>query len=214
MKPLAKEKCMAKKDHIQTSVVPSSPDQSRLKTRRILYLVSGFFGALCLVCVVVAWSILPHRRSPQQLLTFSRGRGHDVGEMYTPSYMGVDGQGTIYVGDWDDGRVSVFDATGNYLRVINLGDGTVLLGMAVAQDGTLYLSYDGSIYRLDPDGNQTTLSYKDAKGDTIANISGIALEPDGTLAAADNLGDVLHFIADGTPHVVLAKAFDLPSFSS
>jgi len=126
----------------------------------------------------------------------------------------VDGHGTIYIADWDDAHINVFDVSGNYQRVINLGDGTVLLGMAVAQDGTLYVSYAGSVHRMDLDGSQITLSYQDAQGHTIADLSGIALGPDGTLAAADNFGDVLHFSADGTPRVVLAKAFDLPSFSS
>ncbi len=203
---------MSQNKHVhQTS--SNIPGSDRIN-RKILLIVLGLIGGVCLLCSVSWWSILPHWRSAQILLTFNTDRGHDVGQMYTPSYIGVDGQGTIYVGDWDDGRVSVFDSTGKYLRVIDIGKGTVLLGMAVAQDGTLYFSYDGSIHRMDPQGNQSTLSYVDARGDTIANISGIALEPDGSLAAADNFGDVLQISADGRPQVVLAKAFDLPSFSS
>ena len=204
---------MTRNNPIQHNTIPENSHQSR-NARRSLYIVSGIIGALCLICVVAAWSVLPHRKSPHQLLTFSRVRGHDAGQMYTVSYMGVDGQGRIYIGDWDDGRVSVFDASGKDLRVVNLPDGTELLGMAVAQDGTLYFSYDGSIHRMNPDGSQSTISYVNSKGSTLANISGIGLGPDGTLAAGDNFGDVLTIPSSKAPQVVLAKAFDLPSFSS
>lgn len=37
--------------------------------------------------------------------------------------------------------------------------------------------------------------------------------PDGSLAAADNSGDILRFGPDGTAELILAEAFDLPSFS-
>jgi outer membrane protein assembly factor BamB len=204
---------MAKPRRIQQSVFPADSPPSTAQVRRTLIIVLGSIFGICFLCGLGLWISLPRWRSPQTLLTFG-SRGHDVGQMYTPTYIGVDGQGMIYVGDWDDGRVSVFDPTGKYLRVINLGDGTVLLGMAVAQDGTLYFSYDGAIHRMDPQGHKTTLAYSDAKGDLIADVSGIALEPDGTLAAADNSGDVLHFNSAGDAQLVLAKAFQLPSFSS
>lgn len=205
---------MSNKGYIQLGAVSGSPEPLRSGTRKILSLVLGVFSVLCLMCIVLSWSILPHRKSPHQLLTFSRVRGQAAGQLYTVSYMGVDGQGRIYIGDWDDGRVSVFDASGNDLRVVNLPEGTELIGMAVAQDGTLYFSYDGSIHRMNPDGSQSTISYLDSKGNTIANISGIGLGPDGTLAAGDNFGDVLTIPSNETPRVVLPDAFDLPSFSS
>src|SRR5258708_4315301 len=136
---------MAKPRRVQESVFPAESAPSISTVRRALFIVVGTILGICLVSGLGLWSILPRWRSPQKLLTFG-SRGHDVGQMYTPTYLGVDGHGTIYVGDWDDGRVSVFDSTGKYLRVINLRQGTVLLGMPVAPAGPLYLSYAALIH--------------------------------------------------------------------
>jgi len=191
----------------------TSAQPSGGRAKRVLFIVLGALVSLCVVCVVAAVLIIPPKRYPQQLLVFGE-KGRAVGQLYHPTYISLDGQGNIYVADWNDGRINEFDPHGKYLRVIDLGSGTNILGLAVAPDGTIYISYDAVIHKLDAHGHETILSHADAKGDLLSDISGIALGADGSLAAADLSGDVLHFAKDGSVKVLLPRVYDLPSFSS
>lgn len=62
----------------------------------------------------------PQRVYPKQLLAFGT-KGRAPGMFYHPSCISLDGQGNIYVADWGDGRINVFDPTGKFLRLINVG---------------------------------------------------------------------------------------------
>ena len=188
-------------------------EAARERGRRTIRVLQGIFVLIIFACLVTFLTIGPHWYSPKQLLAFG-AEGTEPGQLYHPSYIGLDGHGNIYVADWDDGRINVFDPTGKFLRLISVDHPTNFLGMAVAPDETVYVSYDGVIHRLDTKGNDSTLSYADARGDLLGDISGIALGADGSLAAADNNGDVLFFETDGTAKRLLAQAYNLPSFSS
>lgn len=181
--------------------------------RKLLGIPLAIIASLCVVCVVSLAILAPRKPPTKQLLSFGK-EGHDPGQFYHMAYLAVDGQGRIYEADWDTGHVNIFDGAGNYLHRIELGDGTVILGLAVAPDGTVYISHDAVIHRIGLDGSDTTLANADQKGDLLSDLSGIALGPDGSLYAADNFGDLLRFGSGGQAQVVLPKAFDLPSFSS
>jgi hypothetical protein len=114
--------------------------------------------------------------------------------MFTDSrFISVDQAGNIYVGDFEDGRVQIFDSQGGFLRQINIGD-TNLRGLAVKPDGTLYLSYDGEIYIYDGD-----------TGESIGQITrsdqqyfeSIALAADGSLMVISRGENILRFGPDG-----------------
>ena len=204
---------MPKKSQISAASFPTASLPPGWTGKRLLYVALGTVLSVCVLCVTGIAVIVPPRRYPQQLLAFG-AKGTGPGQFKVASYLALDGHGNIYVADWNDGHINIFGPDGKFLRLLDLGSGTIILGLAVAPDGTLYVSHDGTIERRDPDGKKSTLSYADARGDRLADVSGIALGPDGGLAAADNLGDVLAFAPDGSAHPVLARAFDLPSFSS
>ncbi|HEX2697938.1 MAG TPA: NHL repeat-containing protein, partial [Anaerolineales bacterium] len=205
---------MPKKKSFTEISAELEPQPLRMPSRKFLYISLGIILTICVLCLAGALAFLPHWISTKQLLTFG-AEGHEPGQLYHPSFISVDGNGNIYVADWDDGRINVFDSAGNFLRVISLGDGVNILGMAAAPDGTVYVSYDAIIHQLDAKGKETkTFSYADSKGDLLGDITGIALGADGSLAAADNSGDVLHFDPQGKASLVLERAFNLPSFSS
>jgi hypothetical protein len=51
-------------------------------------------------------------------------RGTGEGELRRPTGVAVDGEGIIYVADWDNDRVQVFDSNGLFITII-LGDATL-----------------------------------------------------------------------------------------
>jgi sugar lactone lactonase YvrE len=78
------------------------------------------------------------------LRSVGEGRGAGPGELYFPTYVAVDGTGQVYVSDTMNGRVSIFDAEGTFLRVIGKrGDGFGEFdkpkGVALDTFGNLYV---------------------------------------------------------------------------
>jgi sugar lactone lactonase YvrE len=132
--------------------------------------------------------------------------GTGSGMLNDSRYVGVDRDGTIYAGDYGDGRINIFDSTGKFLRLINLGDKTYIQGMAVAPDGTLYLSYDGEIHRRDAQGNDTILTYNDTDNYPVY-FENIALGADGSLIAAGQDEQIVRFGSDGKVNLVIPQAF-------
>ena len=187
--------------------------QSWRLPRAIIGIPLAVIGSLCLLCIVSLAILAPRNPPTHKVLSFGT-EGHDPGQFYHGAYIAVDGRGNIYEADWDTGHINEFDPAGKLVRQIALGDGTEILGLAAASNGTLYVSYDGIIRRMNADGTEAIIKNDDDHGDPITYVSGIAIGPDGSLAAADNEGNILRIGSDSKFRVVLATAFDLPSFSS
>lgn len=84
-----------------------------------------------------------------QLVTTFGEQGIGPGLLNRAEYLSIDGSGTVYVADYQDGRIQAFDASGKYLHGWQVGDeNTFIHGMAAAHDGTLYVAYDGDINRF------------------------------------------------------------------
>lgn len=128
-----------------------------------------------------------------------------------PEVVNLDAQGNIYVGNNADGTISIFDPSGNLTRSVQWVDKNVndthLNGMAVASDGTIYVSYQGDIHRLNSDGSQTILPY-DQNANLTSYLDGIVMQKDGTLLASDISGNILRFTMDGTVSVIARTPFD------
>ena len=134
----------------------------------------------------------------KQVLAFGE-KGSGPGLFDDPRYVAVDGAGNIYVGDYQDGRVQVFDGQGGFQRQINIGD-SILRGMAVSPGGDLYLAFDGEVHFYDPNGGaQGTLAYDDY-------IDSIALGADGSLYAVIDGETLLRFSPDGSPSLEIPNA--------
>jgi DNA-directed RNA polymerase subunit RPC12/RpoP len=107
--------------------------------------------------------------------------GIGPGMLNDARYIAVDGSGTIYVADYQGGRIQAFDQTGKYLSQFKVGDPkTIIAGLEANHAGDVFVAYDTSIYR-----------YKGATGEPLGELTNpvvgtfgdMAAEPDGSLAA-------------------------------
>ena len=133
---------------------------------------------------------------PREALSIG-GEGTGRGRFTDARHVGVDGDGNIYAADYGGGRVQVFDASGEFVTQWEIeGDSVYLTGMAVAEDGTLYLVYGSELYHVDGQTGETLeqLDWADGWGFEDA----VAL-PDGGVAATwyKNRDDLIIFDADG-----------------
>jgi sugar lactone lactonase YvrE len=102
---------------------------------------------------------------------------------------GVDGEGRIYVSDYESHRIQVFDSEGEFITQWQ-PDGEYIGSVAVARDGTVYAVYGGQIHKFDSEG--TDLGVVTAAGTTIGSgapllddvyFEEVNVTPDGGLIA-------------------------------
>jgi sugar lactone lactonase YvrE len=84
------------------------------------------------------------------------GKGSGAGLYEDARTIAVAADGTVYVGEYDSGRVHQFDAAGTFVRVIDVPaskDGRkYLFGLATDTTGALYVSRANEIVKLGPAG--------------------------------------------------------------
>lgn len=106
---------------------------------------------------------------------------------------GIDGLSQVaYDTTHDDAIVGTSEG-----RVLRIGDGNVatvatglaVVGLAVADDGTVYVAVRGGVERIDPDGTRKTLI------DDVEYVTAIALDPQGRVLLAQEAR--LHRLVDG-----------------
>ena len=158
--------------------------------------VVGFFGAAFFKPTKTPY-IVNSQNAKQEFAIKQLDNGQVV--MNTPRYLGLDQKGQIYAGDFDDGKVNVFDPSGKFLHAFTFGTDVTLNGMAVAPDGTVYLSYKGSLHRLDAQGRIT-----DFETSTHTEpLEAVILDKDGSLLVTDQPGNILRLGQNGTVSQVM-----------
>ncbi len=108
----------------------------------------------------------------------------------------VDGGGRIYVGEYQGGRIQVFDPDGKFINQWNIGDRkTILRGLAADRKGTVYAVYGGNIERF---SGETGSSFGKLQYER-SGFDDVTATPDGGLVAAwySNRDDVVVFDANG-----------------
>ncbi|MCC7361692.1 MAG: hypothetical protein IT317_19565 [Anaerolineales bacterium] len=133
---------------------------------------------------------------PREVLSIG-GEGTGRGRFTDARHVGVDGEGNIYAADYGGGRVQVFDASGEFVTQWTIeGDSVYLTGMAVAEDGSLYLVYGSDLYHLD---GQTGETIEQLDWDEGWGFEDAVALPGGGVAATwyKNRDDLVIFDADG-----------------
>ena len=73
-------------------------------------------------------------------------KGIGPGLLNDARYLAVDGSGTVYVADYQDGRIQAFDSAGKFLHGWQVGDSkTIINGMTANHQGTLFVTYDSGL---------------------------------------------------------------------
>jgi sugar lactone lactonase YvrE len=93
----------------------------------------------------------------------------------------VDGNGTLYVSDYEGGRIQAFDSTGKYLSQFKVGDkNTIVEGLATSLKGEVYVSADGYIYGMDGATGKQLSQWSDPSGGEFGDL---AMTADGNVAS-------------------------------
>jgi len=107
----------------------------------------------------------------------------------------VDGAGRIYVGEYQGGRIQVFDPAGKFVSQWNFGDRKALLrGMAADRKGVVYVVSGGSITRY-----QGETGEKLGQLNAESGFDDVSVGADGGLVTAwhRNRDDIVTFDANG-----------------
>jgi LSD1 subclass zinc finger protein len=149
-----------------------------------------------LPAVSTSMPALPHGFA-QQELSFG-GEGTGPGLFTDPRAIAVDPQaGSMYVADYQGGRVQAFDATGKFVTQWKVGDKkSIITGMAADHKGNLFVVSSGTIYRYDGStGN--VLSQIKPDDTVIYHYDNVAASADGTLYAVGGGETVVHMDIEG-----------------
>ena len=129
------------------------------------------------------------------LLDFGR-EGIGPGMFTDARSIAVDGAGRIYVGEYNGGRIQVFDAAGKFVSQWSVGDRkTILRGLAADRKGMVYVVHGGRIerYRGETGEKLGQLDYERSGFDDVTTAA------DGGLVTAwhSNRDDIIAFDANG-----------------
>lgn len=119
------------------------------------------------------------------------GEGTGAGTFHDPRHIGVDGEGNIYVGEWEEHRVQVFDPEGDFVTQYSVGENdAILVSMAVDRDGALFAVAGGRLYHYDGATGELLgqIEYEDRNDfDDVAVTADGGLVASWSSAASDNI---------------------------
>ncbi|HEV8589330.1 MAG TPA: hypothetical protein VGQ72_10685 [Pyrinomonadaceae bacterium] len=122
--------------------------------------------------------------------------GIGAGMMTDARSIATDGQGNIYVGEYQGGRVQVFDAQGKFITQWMVDRKMPLRALAADRRGTVYVVQHGTITRYEGQSGRSLgdVAYSDGSG-----FDDVHTTPDGGLVCAWYSGrdDIVRFDAQG-----------------
>jgi DNA-binding beta-propeller fold protein YncE len=131
--------------------------------------------------------------------------------------VGLDGR--VFVADFNNNLVRAVDPLGNVSTLVERPDFKRPFGMAVGNDGTLYVSTDdndlgqhdttsGTVWSVDPDSGDATVIARN-----LGRPRGIAMLADGRIVLSDNEHHVIRALNPSTGAITpLAGAWDEPGY--
>ena len=138
------------------------------------------------------------------VMTFG-SEGTGAGRFTDARSIALDNNGNIYVGEYQGGRVQVFDSSGKFITQWMVDEKTPLRGIAADRKGNVYVVQGGEITR-----------YEGASGKPLGKVQyankgldDVAVTLDGGLVAASYTAgsdDVVRFDANGQTTRVITKA--------
>lgn len=130
--------------------------------------------------------------------------GFTVRDLDRDSALGVDADGHVLIGRWNDG-VTEYAPGGGELRTLRSTSGG---HVAFAGNGDLVSGVGDLIYRIPRSGaGSTVIGWSDSNGAGLSQVEGIAVAPPGLLAAG-RPGEEAYVVADRDNHRVQILATD------
>jgi DNA-directed RNA polymerase subunit RPC12/RpoP len=83
-----------------------------------------------------------------QVLAFG-SEGIGAGNFTDARTVAIDGNGLVYVGEYSDGRIQVFDGKGKFISAFSIGKDQAVLGLTADRHGTLYVVVPSHILRYE-----------------------------------------------------------------
>src|ERR1051325_11132551 len=138
----------------------------------VIIIVAGVFGALAPAMRSVGsglgkpngGAVGGSTNSFAQVTQTFGSEGIGAGMMTDARSIGIDGQGRIYVGEYQGGRVQVFDANGKFITQWMVDRKMPLRGLAVDRKGTAYVAQHGIITRYDGQNGQSLGALSSSQG--------------------------------------------------
>jgi streptogramin lyase len=125
-------------------------------------------------------TLTPTPSFAQAVLSFGEA-GIGQGMFDDARYIAVDGDGSIYVADYQGGRVQRFDSSGKYQSQWRVGDSqTFISGMSANHAGDVYVAYDTVIGRYNGKTGKLISTLQSPNGGEFGDLYATA---DGHLAA-------------------------------
>jgi LSD1 subclass zinc finger protein len=123
--------------------------------------------------------------------------GIGAGQFKDSRSIAVDGAGHVYVGEFSDGRVQVFDPQGKFLAEWSLGRGKSLMNLTADQHGNVYAVVPFQIIKYDGMTGMPQGQLESMYGDTQENYWDACAALNGDVFGLTNDGNVVDIGADG-----------------
>jgi hypothetical protein len=113
-------------------------------------------------------------------ITFGQ-KGINPGQFDDARYITTDGSSTIYVADYDGGRVQAFDIQGKYLYQWKVGNSkTIIEGLAADRKGGVWVAYGSGIDHVDGKTGASLGKLTNPRGGEYGDL---LISPEGNLVA-------------------------------
>jgi hypothetical protein len=182
----------------------------------------SFVGVVALFIGIVAIFLLtnPFGQSSSLLpdsfataeLSFG-GEGTGAGLFDDARQVGVEGDGNIYVGEYSEGRVQVFNAAGEFISLWTFENETPVTGMAVDRSGTVYIIHSGQLFLYDGSSGEMIGEWVHPEGWGFDHVAATA---DGGLAVSwqKHSDDIVRFDSQGNITLIIQEAISSVSGDS
>ena len=135
------------------------------------------------------------------------GTGTGPGYFQEPECIAIDGNGNLFIGERETGRVQVFDSKGNFSHqwFFAENEDTYLSAMSCSGDGLLYMVYHSELFVHDAETGELLDSLQHPDGWGFEDVD---VAPDGSILASwyCNRDDIVRFDCHGELDLIIEEA--------
>lgn len=123
--------------------------------------------------------------------------GIGAGQFKDARSIGIDGEGRVYVAEYQGGRVQIFDAQGKFLKQWMADTKTPIRNLAVDRQGKVYVAQSGKIQSYDGMSGNALGEVGKPDAGQYAFYADVYAALDGSLYAIGQNSNIVHIGSDG-----------------